>query len=165
MVCVHAFFWNVKRQKWTSDFDKTSNRSRSRSNNQGMLRTIIVACSIAGAAAFSPALPSIQRKCSCTSISFIYVRLNAIYADAGQVFSQGARGATMQRRGSQSRTVLSQASSQAVPFLPRPTNLDGSLVGDVGFDPLGFSNNFDPTWLQVVYNSYISPVIIHKSDP
>ncbi|EKX39534.1 light-harvesting Chl a protein 10 [Guillardia theta CCMP2712] len=33
--------------------------------------------------------------------------------------------------------------SAAVPFLKRPSNLDGSYVGDVGFDPLGFSDVFD----------------------
>lgn len=30
--------------------------------------------------------------------------------------------------------------SQAVPFLPRPKNLDGSMVGDVGFDPFYLSS-------------------------
>jgi hypothetical protein len=29
--------------------------------------------------------------------------------------------------------------SQALPFMARPAALDGSLVGDVGFDPLGFA--------------------------
>jgi len=29
--------------------------------------------------------------------------------------------------------------SQALPFLPSPTSLDGTWVGDVGFDPLGFA--------------------------
>ncbi|KAJ1484433.1 light harvesting complex protein 7 [Baffinella frigidus] len=33
--------------------------------------------------------------------------------------------------------------SDAVPFLKRPVNLDGSYTGDVGFDPLGFSDVFD----------------------
>jgi Chlorophyll A-B binding protein len=33
------------------------------------------------------------------------------------------------------------AMSQALPFLPRPVGLDGSMVGDVGFDPLGFARN------------------------
>lgn len=28
--------------------------------------------------------------------------------------------------------------SQALPFAPRPKYLDGSLAGDVGFDPFGF---------------------------
>mmetsp|Transcript_23492 Transcript_23492/g.60424 ORF Transcript_23492/g.60424 Transcript_23492/m.60424 type:complete len:208 (+) Transcript_23492:60-683(+) len=30
--------------------------------------------------------------------------------------------------------------SQALPWAPRPVNLDGTLAGDVGFDPLGFSS-------------------------
>jgi len=30
--------------------------------------------------------------------------------------------------------------SKAVPFLPRPINLDGSLAGDVGFDPMYLSS-------------------------
>jgi len=33
--------------------------------------------------------------------------------------------------------------SAAVPFLKRPSNLDGQYAGDVGFDPLGFSDVFD----------------------
>jgi hypothetical protein len=31
--------------------------------------------------------------------------------------------------------------SQALPFMPRPAALDGSLAGDVGFDPLGFARS------------------------
>jgi hypothetical protein len=31
--------------------------------------------------------------------------------------------------------------SRAIPFLPRPKYLDGTLAGDVGFDPLGFASN------------------------
>ena len=33
--------------------------------------------------------------------------------------------------------------SIALPFLPRPTALDGSHAGDYGFDPLGFSEKLD----------------------
>jgi hypothetical protein len=33
------------------------------------------------------------------------------------------------------------ARSQALPFLPRPAYLDGSLAGDVGFDPFGFAKS------------------------
>jgi|EP01082_Thalassiosira_pseudonana_P009161 hypothetical protein len=36
-----------------------------------------------------------------------------------------------------------KANSIAIPFLPRPTPLDGSHAGDYGFDPLGFSETFD----------------------
>jgi len=35
------------------------------------------------------------------------------------------------------------AQSQALPFMSRPMALDGSLAGDVGFDPLGFAKNSD----------------------
>ena len=38
--------------------------------------------------------------------------------------------------------------SESVPFLPRPAALDGKLVGDVGFDPLGFSAKYDIKWLR-----------------
>ena len=33
------------------------------------------------------------------------------------------------------------AQSQSLPFLPRPVFLDGTLAGDVGFDPLGFAKS------------------------
>lgn len=29
--------------------------------------------------------------------------------------------------------------SKAIPFVARPKNLDGSMPGDVGFDPFGFA--------------------------
>lgn len=38
--------------------------------------------------------------------------------------------------------------SKSLPFLLQPPALDGTMVGDVGFDPLGFSNNFDISWLR-----------------
>jgi len=41
-----------------------------------------------------------------------------------------------------------QAKSKAVPFLSQPENLDGSMAGDVGFDPFGFSGFFDVKWLR-----------------
>ncbi|CEL98288.1 unnamed protein product [Vitrella brassicaformis CCMP3155] len=37
--------------------------------------------------------------------------------------------------------------SLALPMDKRPPNLDGSLPGDFGFDPVGFSNNLPRTWL------------------
>jgi hypothetical protein len=38
--------------------------------------------------------------------------------------------------------------SKSLPFLLQPPALDGTMVGDVGFDPLGFTNNFDIRWLR-----------------
>uniref|UniRef100_A0A6V0YBZ9 Uncharacterized protein n=2 Tax=Thalassionema nitzschioides TaxID=33649 RepID=A0A6V0YBZ9_9STRA len=37
--------------------------------------------------------------------------------------------------------------SKSLPFLLKPKNLEG-YVGDVGFDPLGFSEYFDMKWLR-----------------
>jgi light-harvesting complex I chlorophyll a/b binding protein 4 len=37
--------------------------------------------------------------------------------------------------------------SKSLPFLPQPANIVG-MAGDVGFDPLGFSNFFDIRWLR-----------------
>ncbi|CAN0237172.1 unnamed protein product [Pylaiella littoralis] len=37
--------------------------------------------------------------------------------------------------------------STAIPIDPYPEGLDGEMVGDVGFDPAGFSNN-PPSWVQ-----------------
>lgn len=36
-------------------------------------------------------------------------------------------------------TALSAEMSKSLPFLPRPEKLDGSMAGDVGFDPMGLS--------------------------
>jgi hypothetical protein len=41
-----------------------------------------------------------------------------------------------------------QAKSASVPFLNQPKKLDGSMVGDVGFDPLGISTLGDIKFLR-----------------
>lgn len=42
---------------------------------------------------------------------------------------------------------MAEDRSVALPFDKRPPNLDGTLAGDVGFDPAGFSNNPPKSWL------------------
>lgn len=54
-----------------------------------------------------------------------------------------ARHATVTK----ARVSMAQT-SPAVPFLPCPSKLDGSMAGDVGFDPLGFSDYFDVNFLR-----------------
>jgi light-harvesting complex I chlorophyll a/b binding protein 4 len=44
-------------------------------------------------------------------------------------------------------TQLNAEMSESLPFLVTPTNTKG-YVGDVGFDPLGFSDGFDMKWLR-----------------
>jgi hypothetical protein len=44
--------------------------------------------------------------------------------------------------------IEDQDLSLSIPFAPRPTKLDGTMLGDVGFDPLGLSNLWDLNWLR-----------------
>ena len=43
-------------------------------------------------------------------------------------------------RNAQTSFALSARKSVALPFLNAPAKLDGSAVGDYGFDPLGFTD-------------------------
>mmetsp|Transcript_42839 Transcript_42839/g.134391 ORF Transcript_42839/g.134391 Transcript_42839/m.134391 type:complete len:161 (-) Transcript_42839:1371-1853(-) len=38
--------------------------------------------------------------------------------------------------------------SKSLPFLEKPEKLDGSMIGDVGFDPMGLSNQGDLTYMR-----------------
>lgn len=38
--------------------------------------------------------------------------------------------------------------SKSIPYLTKPKNLEGYVGGEVGFDPLGFSDIFDMKWLR-----------------
>ena len=42
-------------------------------------------------------------------------------------------------RTSSGSSVSMMANSRSIPFMPQPEKLDGTLPGDVGFDPLGLS--------------------------
>jgi hypothetical protein len=49
-----------------------------------------------------------------------------------------------------SNSVISmkkEGMSESLPFMQQPPNIVG-MAGDVGFDPFGFSNNFDVRWLR-----------------
>lgn len=52
--------------------------------------------------------------------------------------------------GMKMQSVLSSRAgkSKAMPFLSQPANLDGSMPGDVGFDPLGITSVFDVKWMR-----------------
>ncbi len=57
------------------------------------------------------------------------------------------------RRGA-ARVRMAAEMSKAVPFLEKPPKLNGTLPGDVGFDPLGFSNFFDLNFLRESEGAY-----------
>ena len=42
--------------------------------------------------------------------------------------------------------ILQGITVDAIPGAERPKNLDGTMVGDIGFDPLGFSNWLNLNW-------------------
>lgn len=50
-------------------------------------------------------------------------------------------------QGARVNSALSAEMSKSLPFMLAPANTKG-YVGDVGFDPLGFSDNFDMKWLR-----------------
>eukprot|EP00597_Dinobryon_sp_UTEXLB2267_P003368 CAMPEP_0170063736 /NCGR_PEP_ID=MMETSP0019_2-20121128/4494_1 /TAXON_ID=98059 /ORGANISM="Dinobryon sp., Strain UTEXLB2267" /LENGTH=181 /DNA_ID=CAMNT_0010270245 /DNA_START=103 /DNA_END=648 /DNA_ORIENTATION=- len=50
---------------------------------------------------------------------------------------------TMSKVNTRVSTSLFAEKSKALPFLDRPAKLDGTLVGDFGFDPLGFTDTLN----------------------
>ncbi len=44
-------------------------------------------------------------------------------------------------RGASSSAL--EAKSKALPFVEAPATLDGTMIGDFGFDPLGLTENID----------------------
>ncbi|KAK1748764.1 chlorophyll a-b binding domain-containing protein [Skeletonema marinoi] len=50
----------------------------------------------------------------------------------------GSAAAFAPAQVAKSSTALNAEKSKALPFMNRPALLDGSMAGDVGFDPLGF---------------------------
>jgi hypothetical protein len=59
----------------------------------------------------------------------------------------GSASAFVAQTKSGSSTQLNAEMSKALPFMTKPKNLEG-YVGDVGLDPLGFSDYFDIKWLR-----------------
>lgn len=64
----------------------------------------------------------------------------------------GSASAFSPARNGRVSTAIAAEKSQALPFMNRPALLDGSMAGDVGFDPLGLSNiddvGIDLYWLR-----------------
>mmetsp|Transcript_19186 Transcript_19186/g.24895 ORF Transcript_19186/g.24895 Transcript_19186/m.24895 type:complete len:208 (+) Transcript_19186:71-694(+) len=64
------------------------------------------------------------------------------------LFATGAHAFVAPQVSTQSATIVSATMSRSVPFLTQPKNLDGSMAGDVGFDPFGFAESFDIRYLR-----------------
>merc|ERR1711966_356749 len=84
------------------------------------------------------------------------IKTNTMFSRAALVLAMAAcaqafaPGAMLPKAGLRSRAAVSVKMQEdlAVPFLERPPKLDGTLAGDIGFDPVGFSNYFDLRWLR-----------------
>merc|ERR1719253_1666612 len=74
--------------------------------------------------------------------------LLACVAASASAFTAPAGFMRTTARKSAVSSMQMQDKSYAMPFLSRPAALDGSMAGDVGFDPLGFTNYFDLKWLR-----------------
>jgi hypothetical protein len=55
-----------------------------------------------------------------------------------------AAAATVMASTATPAAAIALPKSEAMPFMDRPEALDGSMPGDIGFDPLGFSTAFEP---------------------
>jgi len=78
-----------------------------------------------------------------------------------------APGITPQLSTLQKAKASQEARSTSLPFLPKPTSLDGTMVGDVGFDPLGlatvdvFANSGNRRTPSEILNSYRDAELKH----
>lgn len=88
-------------------------------------------------------IPTIQATITMKSFAVL-----AVCCAGAQAFAPVPRGsfgakAAPQRAAASSSTTVMMAKSKALPFLECPAALDGSMVGDFGFDPLGLTENID----------------------
>jgi len=83
-----------------------------------------------------------RQGCDCHSISDKMV--SAFVSIGGFSLRTTSRRAAVSTRSSSVRMMAEM--SKSVPFLPKPANCEGA--GDVGFDPLGFSDYYDIKFLR-----------------
>lgn len=87
----------------------------------------------------------------CTSIFISTTRIsfkNMIHSIlALALLSTAAAFNNLRVASKTSNIVMMAEKSKSLPFMPQPANIVG-MAGDVGFDPLGFSDFFDIRWLR-----------------
>ncbi|CDF39364.1 Light-harvest protein [Chondrus crispus] len=70
------------------------------------------------------------------------------FAGASVARSNAFSGTSVSTRSAPVVANVSMSMSKSIPYMERPAKLDGSLPGDVGFDPLGISNMFELDFLR-----------------
>ena len=71
----------------------------------------------------------------------------ALLVVVGTVGAFNMRALPRAARGASTLAMYDDDRSIALPFDKRPDALDGTLAGDYGFDPAGFTNNLPPEGL------------------
>lgn len=81
--------------------------------------------------------------------SFVAASLCALAPAATTAFvaPQVSLGTAARTKTSTALSMSTPDRSIAIPFDPYPEGLDGTMPGDIGFDPAGFANN-PPAWVQ-----------------
>mmetsp|Transcript_1659 Transcript_1659/g.4408 ORF Transcript_1659/g.4408 Transcript_1659/m.4408 type:complete len:216 (-) Transcript_1659:74-721(-) len=74
-----------------------------------------------------------------------FVSVGAISGTKARFSAVSAQRVNCARRSS---VAMMAEKSPSVPFMDRPPALDGSMPGDVGFDPLGISSFLNLKWLR-----------------
>ena len=64
--------------------------------------------------------------------------------------SMGFAPAAPMLRPAVAPATVAMRQSEALPFLESPPQLDGTLAGDVGFDPLNLSGYYSLDWMREV---------------
>lgn len=104
-----------------------------------------------GALAFTPAsqVPTVSQLTAATSTAEVTKTMESVKYDTSVNTEQKFKVKDVDaaildpKKRVQTGRYNSKENSIAVPFLKRPTNLDGTHAGDVGFDPLGLTESLD----------------------
>ena len=83
-------------------------------------------------------IPSIESSLIATQYTTMKLAVLSTAAASAAAFAPAHNSAA---RSSSALHMAEPEKSQALPFAPRPKLLDGTLPGDVGFDPFGFAGD------------------------
>lgn len=75
--------------------------------------------------------------------AFVIAAMCCVGAQAFAPIPKGSFGVKAAPQAQSSSSTLMMAKSKSLPFLDQPAALDGTMPGDVGFDPLGLTENIN----------------------
>lgn len=75
--------------------------------------------------------------------AFVIAAMCCVSVQAFAPVPKGSFGVKAAPQAQSSSSTLMMAKSKSLPFLDQPAALDGTMPGDVGFDPLGLTENIN----------------------